>query len=55
MLKLTPIKQARTYFPWKIAKDLKYMCETQKVRAQKIRGQWYVDVQSIIYNIRGKT
>lgn len=55
MLKLIALKQARTYFSWRISKDMRYLCETHKIKAQKIRNQWYVDVRSVIAYINGKT
>jgi len=54
-MSMIALKQARSYFSKSASKDFKYLCETQKVRAQKIRGKWYVDVKSIIAYRNGKT
>lgn len=54
-MKKIALKEARTYFSWKVAKDMRYLCETHKIKAQKIRSQWYVDIRSVIQYINGKT
>lgn len=55
MLKLIALKKARTFFSWRVSKDMRYLCETRKIRAKKIKNQWYVDIKSVIAHINGKT
>lgn len=54
-MSMIALKQARQYFSWRVAKDMRYLCETHKVKALKRRSQWYVDVRSVIAYINGKT